>query len=202
MRSLLMLLTVTLCLGLLASPALAAEPAEAGGGVGDKLLKIEPVTVVLTILVFVLLLIVLSKTAWKPILGALKKREETIAKALDDAKAANERALEKIAEYESRIQNAKDEAQAIADEARKDAEDIKARIQQEAQQEADASVERAKREISQLTAKAWDTMVRDAAALSTEAASKIIGQGLDDTGHAQIVAGVVADFAAKRGQDA
>lgn len=197
MRLVTSLLLALLMLAATAVPAFAAE-----GGGADDLMKIDVWTVVLTIIVFLILLIVLSKTAWKPILNALKQREETIAKALDDAKAANERAQEKIAEYEAKIQQAKDEAQEIADEARRDAEDIRKRLQADAQKESEAIVERAKREIDQLTAKAWDTIVRDAAGVATEAARRIIDKELSDEGHAEIVADVVSQFARTSGGNA
>ncbi len=178
---------------------ITAAPAFAGEGGADALLNIDAVTAIITIVVFIILLLVLSKTAWKPILGALKQREETIAKALDDAKAANERAQEKIAEYEAKIQHAKEEAQEIADEARRDADEIRQRMQADAQAESDAMVERAKREIDQLAAKAWENLVRDAAGVSTEAARRIIGKELSDEGHAGIVADVVSQFARSGG---
>ena len=180
-----------------ATPAFAADDGEKPG-----LLDINWWEVGITIAVFVILLIVLSKTAWGPILGALKKREETISKALDDAKAANEAAQAKIAEYDARLQTAKEEALAIAEEAKKDAEDIRARIRDEAQQEASDTVARAKREIEQASAKAWDGVVRDAASMSTMAAERIIGKQLDDAGHAALVAQVVAEFAKSKGGNA
>ncbi len=182
--------------------ALTASPALAGEGGSDTLIMPDVWTICITIAVFLVLLIALSKTAWKPILGALKQREETIAKALDDAKAANEKAQEKIAEYEAKIQRAKEEAQEIADEARRDAEEIRKRLQTDAQAEAAAVVERAKREIEQLTAKAWDTIVRDAAGVATEAARRIIDKELTDEGHAAIVADVVSQFARTGGGSA
>ena len=163
------------------------------------LMDLTPATIVLTIVVFVLLLVILSKAAWKPILDALKKREDTIAKALDDAKAANEVAQAKIQEYEAKIDHAKEEAAEITDEARKDAEDIKARIQAEAEQESEAIKDRAQREIDQMSHAAWDQVVNDAADLAVEAANKIIGEGLNPEGHAEIVSKVVSDFAAERG---
>lgn len=193
MRLLSSLLLAAFLLSLTASPALAAE------GGADKLLNVDMWTVIITIAVFIILLLVLSKTAWKPILGALKQREETIAKALDDAKAANERAQEKIAEYEAKIQHAKDEAQEIAEEARRDADEIRQRMQAEAKAETDAMVERAKREIDQLAAKAWENIVKDAAGVSTEAARRIIGKELTDEGHAGIVADVVSEFSRSGG---
>ncbi|MDA1194410.1 MAG: F0F1 ATP synthase subunit B [Planctomycetota bacterium] len=183
-----------------AVPAFAAEEAE-GGGL-DLGAQVTLVTVLTSIGVFVLLLIVLSKTAWKPILAGLKQREDAIRKALDDAEAAHQKAKALIAEYEGRIDTARQEAQAIFDEARKDAEDIRSQIEADARSQADATIARTKREIEQLGAKAWDLLVRDAAAIATEAAGRIISKQLSPEGHAEIVAGVVGEFAGRRGGSA
>ena len=59
---------------------------------------------------------------------------------------------------------------------------------------------RAKVEIAQAGAKAWDEIVRDAASIATEAAGRIVAGKLSPEGHAEIVAGVVSDFSAKRKQ--
>lgn len=193
-----LLLTIFLA-ALCASPAFAGETAEAEGGGADALMNVDILTAIISIVVFLILLLVLSKTAWKPILGALKQREETIAKALDDAKAANEKAQETIRLYEAKLQTAKDEALEIADEARKDAAEIRARLQADAKAEADDIVARAKRDIEQQTAKAWDLIVRDAAGVATEAAQRIIGKELTDEGHAALVADVVSQFARTSG---
>lgn len=180
-----------------ASPAFAGEDGEKANL--DIFAQVNLPTILTSLGVFVVLLIILSKTAWKPILEGLQKREDTIRKALDDAEAAHEKAKALIAEYESKIDHAREEAQAIFDEARRDAEDIRAQIESDARQRADESIERAKREIDQVSAKAWDNLVRDAAAMATEAASRIIDRQLTPEGHAEIVAGVVSEFSAKRG---
>lgn len=179
-----------------ATPAFAAEEGEKA--TLDIFAQLNLPAILTSLTVFVILLVVLSKTAWKPILAGLQQREDTIRKALDDAEEAHEKAKALIAEYEAKIDHAREEAQAIFDEARRDAADIREQIESDARQRADESIERAKREISQVSAKAWDSLVRDAAAMSTEAASRIISRQLTPEGHAEIVAGVVSEFAAKR----
>ena len=79
---------------------------------------------------------------------------------------------------------------------------IRQQIEEDARKRADESIERAKREIDQVSAKAWDNLVRDAAAMATEAAGRIIDRQLTPEGHAEIVAGVVSEFSAKRGGQA
>lgn len=181
-------------------------PAWAGGDDGgkakvDMAAQIKSWAAPTAIGVFLILLIVLSKTAWRPILDGLQKREETIKKALDDAYEAHSSAKALIAEYESKIDHAREEAQEIFDEARRDAQDIRNQIEEDARKRADETVARASREIDQMTHKAWDELVRDAASVATEAASRIIQKELTPEGHASIVASVVSDFAQRTGRD-
>lgn len=185
-----------LALGLLAGPAFAAEEGAAKPG----LLDLDLVTALCTIAVFVVLLVVLSKAAWRPILEGLKARERTIQQALDDAAAAHERAKALIAEYEQRIDHARAEAQSIFDEARRDAQEIRRQIEEEARRRAEETVERARREIGQLEAKAWDRVVRDAATVATEVASRIVRRQLAPEDHAALVAEVVGEFTRAAGE--
>lgn len=194
MRTLLVFSTLVLLGIVCATPAFAAD-----AGAKKTLLDIDLYALVASIIVFLVLLVVLSKTAWKPILKGLKTREETIQSALDEAKAANEQARDLIKQYEEKLDAAREEASAIADEARRDAQDIKAQIEADARKTADETVARAKVEIEQASAKAWDGIVRDAASIATEAAGRIVSGKLSPEGHAEIVAGVVSDFSAKRG---
>jgi F-type H+-transporting ATPase subunit b len=147
-----------------------------------------------SIAIFLLVLVVLAKTAWKPILNGLQKREETIKKALDDAKAAHEQAKALITEYEAKIDKAREEAQAIFDETRRDAQEIRAGIEEDARKSAEETIARSAREIEQQHAKAWDKLVREAAAIAGEAAKRIIQKELSPEGHAEIVASVVSEF--------
>jgi F-type H+-transporting ATPase subunit b len=194
---------VLILLVVVAAPAWAGDPpAEAGGEHGSGGLEwgkqLDLRNILTSIGVFLILLVVLAKTAWKPILDGLQKREQTIQQALDDAKDAHERAKALIAEYEAKLDKARDEAQAIFEETRRDAQDIRSQIEEDARKRADETVARAGREIEQMTAKAWDRLVRDAAGIATEAASRIIRKELSPEGHADIVGAVVGEFAASR----
>ncbi len=192
MRHMIWSVAVLAALTLIASPAWAAE---------GELTHVDPWTVIASIAIFVLLLVVLGKFAWKPILDGLQKREDTIRSALDEAKEANEEAKKVIAMYEAKLEHAKEEAAAIAEEARKDGEDIRARIQQEAKAEREETVARAKREVDQLAAAAWEKIVKDAAEIATTTASRIVQRELDASGHADIASSVVAQFTARESDE-
>ena len=197
MRIFLPLAIVLFLIAVCAAPAFAGD-AEAGEKAKlDLLAQLNPWSIITSIVVFLLLLFVLSKVAWKPILEGLQKREDTIKKALDDAAEANEQAKTLIAKYESKLDQAREEGQAILEETRKDAQDLRAQIEADARIRAEETVERSKREVEQVFAKAWDELVRDAATVATEAASQIIQQQLTPEGHADIVTSIVNDLAAR-----
>ena len=197
MRYLTAVRSATLLSGLSLVSASAAWAADAEGG-KTNLLAVDPWTVIVALVTFGLVLLVLAKYAWGPLLAGMKSREEKIQSALDEAQAANEQARALIGEYENKLAEAKDEAAAIAEEARRDALDIKNQIESEARASAEASVERAKIEIQRLSEGAWDTIVKDAAGIATQAAGKIIGRELTPEGHAELVHEVVAEFGRKR----
>ena len=180
-----------------AAPALASD--DHGGAAKPGLLDVDLWTAVTAMVVFVLLLVVLGRFAWKPILQGMKTREQRIQDALDEAERANTRAHELIAEYEARLDQAREEAAAIAEEARKDARDIKAQIEADGRRTAEETVARARIEIEQVTATAWERLVKDAAGIATEAAGRIVGRELSPENHAALVADVVGEYAALRG---
>jgi F-type H+-transporting ATPase subunit b len=189
---------VVLIAALAVVTALPAWASDEEGGL-DLAGQLSWPTILVSIGVFVILLIVLSKTAWRPILDGLQKREETIKGALDDAKAAHEHAKALIAEYEAKLDKAREEGQAVLEEARKDGQELRVQIEADARRRADETVARSKREVDQVFAKAWEGLVRDAADVATQAASRIIQQQLTPEGHAAIVAGVVSEVASRGG---
>lgn len=182
----------------LAVSAEGALAAAAEGGEKPTLLAIEPWAAITAFAVFLLLLFVLSKFAWGPMLAGLKAREARIQQALDEAAAAHTRARELIAQYEGRLDQARTEAAAIAEEGRKDALAIKADIETAGRQAAAESVARAQVEIDRAIATAWERLVRDAADLATAAAARIVGRELDAEGHAALVGDVVDSFVQSR----
>ena len=182
-----------LILGLVcAVPAFAGE-AEAKIDLKEQ--ATDYVTIGVSIGVFLILLFVLSKVAWKPILEGLQKREDTIKKALDDAEAANTQAKELIAKYEAKLDQAREEGQAVLEEARRDAQELRTQIENDARERADETVERSKREVEQVFHKAWDELVKDAANVATEAASQIIRKELSAEAHAGVVTELMTELA-------
>src|SRR5438045_7203337 len=74
-----------------------------------------------TLAIFVIVVIVLGKFAWGPVLGLLQQREEFIHRALSDAKKDRDEAEARLKEYAAKLQSAHAEAAALIEDARRDA---------------------------------------------------------------------------------
>jgi F-type H+-transporting ATPase subunit b len=180
-----------------ASPALAAEAGEAGannpfaGDIGNALW---------TVVIFVLVLVVLGKYAWGPILSNLQARETFIVDSLEKAKKDRDAAEARLREYEERLATARAEASAIVDEGRRDADVVKRRIEEDAHKEADRMIERARREIQIATDTATKELYTLSARLATEMASRIVRKELTVQDQERLIAESIDALNASRPQ--
>jgi F-type H+-transporting ATPase subunit b len=165
--------------------ASAAEAAEGGGGWNP--LQGDFGNFVWTVVVLLVVFWVLSKYAWGPLLGALQGREDFIRSSLEQAKGERDQARVLLGEYEAKLASAREEIDAMIDEARRDAASLREREEAAAKGEARQILDRARREIEL----AKDTAVADlyerATALSTLAAGKILERELTGTDHRRLI---------------
>lgn len=162
---------------LMAAPAMAAEGGHAEGGANNPFAG-DIGNALWTVIIFVLVLVVLGKYAWGPILGNLQARESFIHESLEKAKRDRDEAEARLKQYEERLASARAEASAIVDEGRRDADVVKRRIEEEARHEADRIIERARREIQIATDTATKELYTLSARLATEMATRIVGKQL------------------------
>ena len=169
-------LIATALLTLAALPAEAQEHAAEGsalspfaGNVGNA---------IWTLAIFLLVVLILGKFAWGPVLALLQERERFIHKSLADAKHDREEAEARLKEYAARVQSAHAEAAAIVEEARRDAEKLREDLKQRARTEAETMVQNAERQITLQTQRAIQEIRREAVDLSVAIASKIIQRNI------------------------
>jgi F-type H+-transporting ATPase subunit b len=170
----------------LAAPALAAE-AEQGASANNPFAG-DFGNALWTLVIFGLVLFVLGKFAWGPILNTLQARETFIRESLETAKRDRDEAEARLREYEERLAQARAEATAIVEEGRRDAVVVKQRIEEDAQLEADKRLERAKREIQIATETATKELYLLSARLATDMAGKMIGRELTPQDHERLIA--------------
>ncbi len=159
---------------LFAPVPLAAQ--EAGG---ESLFSVNLGLMAWTVVIFLVLLLVLWKFAWGPILGAVESREENIRDALDEAARRQEEARELAEEQRSRLQQARREAQEIISEGREAGQKVRREIEEDAREESQRMLERARREIGREKDAALDEIRRESVDLALAAASRLIQQKLD-----------------------
>ena len=140
-----------------------------------------------TLVIFALVLVVLGKFAWGPILKGLQSREDFISKSIHDADGANKKAQELLAQYKEQLNQARTEATAIVEEGRRDAEEVKRTIHEDTRKEAEAMVARAKQEVELAHTGAVRELYSLSATLATEVAGKIIGRELNASDHERLV---------------
>jgi F-type H+-transporting ATPase subunit b len=175
---------------LLAALAMAALPALAAEGAGEappSLFAGDIGNSVWTILIFVLVLVVLGKYAWGPILSALQTRESFIHEALAKAKHDRDAAEARLKEYEERLASARAEATAIVEEGRRDAEVVKRKIEEDARHAANQAIERARHEIQMATDVATKELYQLSARLATDMAARVIGRELSPQDHERLI---------------
>jgi F-type H+-transporting ATPase subunit b len=131
-----------------------------------------------TVGIFVLVVIVLGKFAWGPVLALLRQREEFIHRSLSEAKRDRDEAEMRLREYATKLQTAQAEAAAIVESARRDSERLREELRQKARSEADAIVGKAERQIQLETGRAVQQIRREAADLSVLIASKLLQRNL------------------------
>jgi F-type H+-transporting ATPase subunit b len=140
-----------------------------------------------TLGIFVIVVAVLGKFAWGPVLGLLQQREEFIHRALSDAKRDRDEAEARMKEYAAKLQIAHAEAATIVEDARRDAERVREEVRQRARSDADRLLSNAERQIQAQTNQALDQIRREAVDLSVMIASKIIQRNLSKEDNERLI---------------
>jgi F-type H+-transporting ATPase subunit b len=131
-----------------------------------------------TLVIFVIVVVLLGKLAWGPVLGLLKQREEFIHKSLSDAKRDRDEAEAKLKDYAAKLQAAQAEAMKILEEARRDGGRLRDELRERAKAEADTLVANAERQIQLETSRALLQVRQEAADISVAIASKLLQRNI------------------------
>lgn len=135
-------------------------------------------TIIWTVFIFILFVFLLAKFAWKPVLKAIKAREEMIRGSLDAAAKAREEMLVLQADNEAILKKAREERDKILRDARLAYDKMMADAREKGVQEAEALVTRAKESIEREKNAALTEVKNEVANLAIEVASKVLGEKL------------------------
>ncbi len=156
------------------------------------MLEINPGLTIWTFIIFIGLLIILGKTAWKPLLASLKTREKAIADSLDRAEQARADAERLIAENQKERVLAEEEIQKSLREGRQYAEQMRRDLVEKAKGEAARLLAQAREEIEHDTQRAIRQLRTEAADLAILATSKLLDENMDQERHRAVVNKMIA----------
>jgi F-type H+-transporting ATPase subunit b len=151
------------------------------------MLDINPGLILWTILTFIILLFILSKVGWKPLVNALQAREQSIRDALQKAEEAKRESERLLAENTAAMARANEETSRILKEGRELAEQMKSEIVAKAREGAKALMEQAKEDIQREKETALLQLKNEVADLAVNVAEKIIDETLDEARRKKLV---------------
>jgi len=172
-------------------PILAGE---SGGTASDGFLRLDVGLMIWTWISFLLVLYVLGRYAYRPMLFLVQQREKRIQESLAKAEEARLRAESAAAERAKMLTTAQEEARKVVETARDAAEAQRRRILDDARQDAARIMKNAEQEISRERRHAMSELAETVADLAVDAASRIVHEELDAAKHRQLIDRVIADL--------
>jgi F-type H+-transporting ATPase subunit b len=157
----------------------------------ELLFDTNPGLIVWTILSFLVLLIVLGKFAWNPILKMLGDREGQIRSALEQAERARTEASEMMKQNEKNLARAEEEYRKMIREGKAFAEKMKDEIVVKAKQQAQQELKQAAEEIQRNVEAAKLQLRSEVAGLAIQAAEKILEETLDENRQKKLTDSVI-----------
>ena len=161
---------------------LAVSPIELlgqGGEGGGGLYDINTGLSFWTLVVFAILVLILGKYAWGPILAAVDAREKGIQTALDEAAERNQEAEKLLANYKENLADARRQANELLAEGKTAGDSIRMEIEEKARGEAQSIIERARAEIERERDAAIAEIRRESVDLALAAATRLVQENLD-----------------------
>ena len=147
----------------------------------------DPGLFIWTILTFLVLVALLTKFAWRPLLAALEARRQLIARAITDAEKARAD-LERVQQDSAKIlADARVEAESIVSRSRTAADQLGEQLRHKASEEASGILKKAEREIQLETSRAIEQVRREAVELSVAIASKILHRSVTKEDNAALI---------------
>lgn len=148
--------------------------------------------ILVTLIVFIVLMLLLKKFAWGPLMGMMQQREEQVAGDLDAAEKSRQETKQLLEEQRSLLKEARTEAQAIVENAKKQADLQKEEIVSAARNEAVRLQESAKRDIETEKEKAIAAVREEVVSLSVLAASKVLDKEVSEEDNRSLIEETIA----------
>ncbi len=180
-------------IGAMTAAPLLAQQSE-GGPDGGNILRPRGGLMVWTLVIFLVLLGVLSRFAFRPITAAVAAREKGLEDALEQARRDRAEAAQQLKEQRQLLERTNSEAQRIIAEARVAADRVRHDLLEQGQAQQRELLERARRDIDDERRRAITDLRREAVDLAILGASKVIEKNLDDQTNRKLVDAFIADL--------
>ncbi|PLT35868.1 F0F1 ATP synthase subunit B [Bacillus sp. V5-8f] len=154
--------------------------------------------IIFQLVMFIILLAVVKKFAWGPLMGIMKEREQLIANEISSAEASRAEASKLLEEQRELLKTSRSEAAQLIENAKKQGEAQREDIISAARGEAERLKESAKREIVQEKEKAVAALRDQVASLSVLIASKVIEKELSEADQEKLINEYLQEAGEKR----
>ena len=155
---------------------------------------INPGLILWTLITFLILLVILRKAAWKPLLGALTAREEKIGTALQEAEDAQQEGRRLLEENRRQLGLAEEQSQRVIREGREMGERLKAEILDKANASSRHMIDQAREEIRREKDAALGQLRAEVADLAVMAAGKLLDANLDNAASRRLVDAAIREL--------
>jgi F-type H+-transporting ATPase subunit b len=153
-----------------------------------------------TLIIFIVLLVILARFAFKPLTAAVEAREAALQKAIDDARKDRDDAAKLLAEQTKALDAARAEAQRVIADSRSTGEKLRNDMLEQTKHQQHELLERARAEIDNERKRAIADLRREAVELAIAGASKVIERNLDDQSNRKLVESFLATVPATTGR--
>lgn len=154
-------------------------------------------TILAQMLNFFILVWILARFAYKPLVSMMQERKERIAKDLADAQAARNEAEQFKADYAAQIANARQEAQQIVEKAVQQAEATTREQLAAAREQIEREKERARRDIVNERDRAMNNLRNEVISLSVAMATKVVAKDMDSETNTKLIEDAIAKLDSK-----
>ncbi len=175
-------------------PSLVATALGADEAAAVNPLKLDPDLAWFTLVVFGVLLLVLTRFAWKPLLAGLDARERSMARMIDEAQRNQALAAEKLRAYERQLAEAATAAHDMMRQARRDATAAGDQLLESARRQAQRERQQALAEIDTAKRVAVEQIAERSTQLAFTLARKVIHRELNPHDHAALIREALEQF--------
>ena len=170
--------------------ALTALGASASAFAGEGEVEFYPGDLgqaIAALLIFIALLAILGRWAWKPLIVQLRRREESIAHTIERSEAQQREAEDLLKHYRSRLESAEAEAKGLLDSGRRQAATEREETLAATRAETRQAAARAREEIERAKRTAQEDLQHTTAQLAMEIAERVLAGNLDEAEHHRLM---------------